>query len=95
MDEKVKDFLFFRRMLTPLIIQIIFWVGAVVAFVGGIVAMFTTGFLYGLLTAILGPILVRIWTELIIVLFKINDSLSDIRAVKLKESKGTETPVGE
>jgi hypothetical protein len=95
MDEKVQDFLFFRRMLTPLVIQIIFWIGAVATFIGGIVAMFTTGFLYGLLTAVLGPVLVRIWTELVIVLFKINDSLSDIRAAKLKESKETATPAGE
>ena len=85
MDEKVQDYLFFRKMLTPLIIQIVFWIGVVVTFVGGIVAMFTTGFLQGLLTAILGPVIVRIWTELIIVMFKINDSLSDIRAAKLKE----------
>ena len=96
MDEQVKDFLFFRKMLTPLIIQIIFWIGVVVTFIGGIATMFQSGgFWRGLLAAILGPIFVRIFTELIIVTFKINDSLSDIRAVKLKESKGTETPVGE
>ena len=94
MDDKVKDFLYFREMLTPLVIQIVFWIGVVSSFIGGIVMMFDS-FLQGLLAAILGPIMVRIFTELIIVTFKINDSLTDIRNVKLKESKESPVTPGE
>ena len=79
MDDKMKDFLFFRKMITPVIIQILFWIGVAFAVIGGIVAIFTTGFLYGLGMIVLGPVVVRIWTELLIVLFKVNDTLTDIR----------------
>jgi len=79
MDDKMKDFLFFRKMITPVIIQILFWAGVAFTVIGGIVAMFTTGFLYGLAMVVLGPIGVRIWCELLIVLFKVNDTLTDIR----------------
>ncbi len=79
MDDKMKDFLFFRKMITPMIIQILFWIGIVVVVIGGFVTMFTSSFLAGLGMVILGPIGVRLWTELLIVIFKINDTLTDIR----------------
>ncbi len=81
------DFLAFRKMITPTIIQIIFWLGVLVcvivafgAIVGGS-AMSGTGMggpLYGLLILVLGPVLVRVYCELLIVLFRIYDSLSAI-----------------
>ena len=91
MDERIKDFVYFRKMLTPLIIQIVFWVGAVAAFVGGIATMFNGGFWRGLLIALLGPFIVRIFSELILVTFKINGTLTDIRNEQLK--KTTENPI--
>ena len=85
MDDKMKDFLFFRKMITPMIIQILFWVGIVAVVIGGFVYMFSTSFFQGLLMIIIGPIAIRIWTELLIVLFKINDTLTDIRNNTMKE----------
>ena len=80
MDDKMKDFLFFRKMITPMIIQVIFWISVIGVIIGGFVTMFSYGgFWRGLLMVLLGPIAVRIWTELLIVLFKINDTLTDIR----------------
>ncbi|MEA2042761.1 MAG: DUF4282 domain-containing protein [Bacteroidota bacterium] len=87
MDENVKDFLYFRKMLTPVVIQILFWVGVVVTFIGGIVQMFSGQFWMGLIVAVVGPFVVRVFTELILVTFKINSSLTEIRNVKLKEQK--------
>ena len=87
MDERIKDFVFFRKMLTPLIIQIIFWIGAVATFFGGIVKIFNGDFWIGILTALLGPFIIRIFSELILVTFQINSSLTDIRRAKLNESK--------
>lgn len=76
----MKDFLTFRRMLTPIMIQLIFWVGVIVCIISGIVTLFTdAGILRGLQTLILGPIIVRIACELIILFFRINETLTDIK----------------
>jgi len=75
----MKDFLFFRKMITPVIIQILFWIGVAAVVIMGLIQMFSGGFLPGLGMIVFGPIAVRLWTELLIVVFKINDSLTDIR----------------
>ncbi len=89
-----KDFLAFRRMVTPIIIQVIFWIGVVGVILGGIVGFFSmliTGISQGEATSILGALigvplmtivgllLVRLYTELLIVIFRINDTLTDIK----------------
>lgn len=75
-------------MITPGIIKIIFILGiALTTILGlsmiirGMGAYFGGGALVfmGLLTIIVGPILVRVNCELIMVLFKIHESLEDIR----------------
>ena len=63
-----------------------FWIGVAAVVIMGFVTMFSGGFLQGLLMIIIGPIGVRLWTELLIVVFKINDSLADIRNNTKKES---------
>lgn len=79
------DFLSFRKMLTPVIIQIIFWIGAILCVVGGIVGIVVSAVnnnammvLYSILSMILGPLLVRIYCELLIVIFRINDTLTEM-----------------
>ena len=81
------DFLAFRRMVTPAIIQIIFWIGVAICIIAGLVAIVGgsalpgaggSGALYGLVVLVVGPILVRVYCELLIVLFRIYDSLSAI-----------------
>ncbi|MFO8055684.1 MAG: DUF4282 domain-containing protein [bacterium] len=77
------DFLTFRRFMTPVIIQVLFWVGVVGCIVGGVIYMVTEpGALSvagGIGLIILGPIGVRIYCELMIIIFRINDNLVDIR----------------
>jgi len=78
------DFLAFRRMITPLIIQIIFWIGAVIVFVGGIAAVATADggagqIVWGIILMILGPLWVRIWCEVIILFFRMNETLAEIK----------------
>lgn len=84
----MNDFLCFKRMITPVIIQILFWIGVVVcvilgltAIVGGANASRGGGamILGGLFWILLGPIVVRIYCELLIVIFTINDTLTDVR----------------
>jgi hypothetical protein len=73
-------------MLTPKIITAVYWLLLVMAVVGGLGSMFggftglTFGsFFMGLLYIIGGAIAARIWCELMIVLFKMNEALQDIR----------------
>ena len=77
------DYLKFDRMITPIIIQIIFWVLVVIIALIGLWSMFGgssgTERLTGLAIFIIGPILVRIYCEIMIVMFQINDKLHDIR----------------
>lgn len=94
----MKDFLAFRTMLTPILIQIIFWVGAVICvllglmfIVSGATAQYGGGpnVFKGLLILILGPLAVRIYCEILIVFFRINETLTEIKHV-LEERRGGE-----
>ncbi len=76
------DFLKFKKMITPIIIQVLFWVGVVISVVVGL-GMMVAGergdAASGLLVIFLGPVGVRIYCELLIVVFSINDTLTDIK----------------
>ena len=75
------DFLRFETMITPVVIEIIFWIGAVLTILAGIVTMTHGGWsvLGGFLILILGPIVVRIYCEILIIFFRINDHLRAIQ----------------
>jgi len=77
------DFLKFETMITPLVIQAIFWIAVVALVIVGIVQIAASdggaGITTGLATIILGPILARIYCEIIIVFFRINDHLRAIQ----------------
>jgi hypothetical protein len=77
------EYLTFNKMITPVVIQIIFWVGAVVIVLFGLFGLFSggfMGFIGGLLTIILGPIVLRVYCEIIIVFFRVLDALHEITA---------------
>jgi hypothetical protein len=86
----MKDFLTFRSMLTPILIQAMFWVGTVIAVVVGL-GYLTKGaqaqygggplVLWGLLILLFGPLLVRLYCEILIIFFRIHDSLTEIKHV--------------
>jgi len=75
----MKEVLFFNSMLTPKLITVIYWFLLVMVLFGGLATMFAGdgigGFLGGLLMIAFGALAVRIWCELMIVIFKINDNL--------------------
>ncbi len=105
MNKTWKDYLTFRRMITPIIIQIVFWGGVAAVLIGGAVAFFR-GLIAGVnnadvsaifmaligvpLLTVVGLIAVRVYTELLIVFFRINDNLQDLRDALVK-GKGSET----
>ena len=86
-----RNLLFFDAMLTPKFITVIYWIGLIGVVVAGLGSIFMMGFRYvtfgglirGLLITVLGAIAVRIYCELMIVLFKINENVQ-----KIANSKG-------
>jgi hypothetical protein len=82
-----KDWLSFDKMIAPIIIKILFWVGSVAVIIYGLVMIIGAfgkhgsawSFLSGLLVIVLGPIMVRVWCEILIVIFNIHDSLVEIK----------------
>jgi hypothetical protein len=88
--EKVKEFLSFNSMITPSIIKALFRIGVgicllagVIGIINGVRANYGGGMqvIYALLIIVFGPIIVRIYCELLIVIFKINDTLTDIKTL--------------
>lgn len=80
----MKDFLLFKRMLIPYIIQLIFWLALLACLILGVVDIYRGYILQGIGIIVVGPILVRIACEYIIVLFRINDTLTEIKHLKEK-----------
>lgn len=76
---EIRDVLFFNKMLTPQIITFVYWLLLVGCVIGGFGVMFTTSFFGGLLGIVGGLLFARIWCELLIVLFKMNEALQAIR----------------
>jgi uncharacterized membrane protein len=85
----VSDFWAFRTMVTPVIIQIIFWIGVFACLVGGAFLIISglTGhhgeqgqYLWsGIGLFVLGPLAVRVYCEILIVFFRINETLTEIK----------------
>jgi hypothetical protein len=74
MDIQIRDVFFFDTMIAPKIITGVYWLLLAVTVVGGIFTMFTS-FLAGLLGMIVAVVFVRIWCELMILLFKVNENI--------------------
>jgi len=78
-----QNWLTFDKLITPSIIKIIFWVLAALIVLSGLVRLLAFGDGFGgvirsLLWIVLGPIFVRVYCEIILVLFRINDRLGQI-----------------
>ncbi len=93
MSPETKDFLMFRRMITPALIQVIFWFFVVLVILIGIIGIVSSiisigevgaargigGVLGGILWIIIMPIIVRVYAELMILFFRMNETLTDIK----------------
>ena len=116
----LSDYLSFRKMITPVVIQVLFWLGAALCVITGLVTMVSAmaggstttqpnpfggtiqvhnagtgflGFISGLAILVIGPIMVRIYCELLIVIFKIHSELVGLRSGTPPASAGTGFPV--
>ena len=84
----VKEFLNFDKMITPSIIKFVFWIGSgltvlwgLILMIIGITSSYGGGFqvFLGLLTILIGPFVIRIYCELLILFFKIHETLQVIK----------------
>jgi hypothetical protein len=84
----MSDFWEFRQMITPVVIQVLYFLGVIALAIAGL-AMIVIGAKHdrgrelgtGLALLVLGPLVLRIYAEVLIVAFKINESLTDLRAL--------------
>lgn len=93
------DFLSFRKMITPAVIHIAFWFGVVACVIAALGVLTNSNTLAAssplppavsaVLILILGPLIVRIYCELLMVLFRIYESL---RAIELGKAQGRSVP---
>ena len=84
----MQEFLSFDKMITPTLIKIIFYIGCALSVIAGIIMIISGVNSYygggaqvfmGIVLLILGPFLTRIYCELLIVQFKMQEHLAHIR----------------
>ena len=81
MKDLAKDLLSIKKLITPKVITLVYWLMLVIVIFNGYY-MSKMGYkdYYALLIIVGGMVLTRIGCELIIVLFKMNEALQDIRS---------------
>ena len=83
----MEDFISFRKMITPTIIKVLFWIGVAGSVISGLIQIassfgrYGNGFLFlsGLLVIIVGPVLTRIYCELLMLFFCMYDTMVEIK----------------
>lgn len=82
----MNDILNFDKMLTPKIITVVYWIMLLGVAIGGLGSIFAgpggfsiSSLFMGVVYAVGGAVAVRIWCELLIVAFKMNEALQEIR----------------
>ena len=73
----MKQFINYETMITPGIVKVLSWIGMVVALIVGLLGI-TVDPLTGIGTAILGPVAVRIYAEILLIIFEIHKTLTEI-----------------
>lgn len=101
------DTLFFRKMITPLFIQLLFWGGLLISIFGGaagiVLGLFGSNHVdltyvsVGMFLLLPGPILIRVGCELLLVIFFIYDTLMEIKrntTPMVKPAEDSANPAG-
>ena len=76
----MRDFFEFRTMISPTVIQVVFVLGLIAIVIGAIGAIANDEALFGILLLVFGALYWRVVCEFIIVVFRMNSSLTVIRA---------------
>lgn len=104
----MQKYINFDTMITPTIIKILFWVGVGLSVLFGLISIFSgfaqmfspygsgfagfISFIIGLVIIVVGSLVARIYCELLIVVFKMHESLNSIdeKLDKLHKTNDTE-----
>lgn len=96
----MRNIFYFDNMLTPKIITLVYWCMLLAALFSGLGVMFggyggfsVKSLFLGALYMLGGAIAARIWCELLIVLFKMNEALQDLRRHSDKASENGREPI--
>jgi hypothetical protein len=88
-NSLLTEFVTFDKMITPLLIKIIFWLGvgvtaimAILLIISGASSPYGGGaqVIIGLILLVLGPLFVRVYCELLIIMFKIHEAINSINS---------------
>lgn len=71
----MRDLFFFDRLIVPQVITVLYWLALAWVVISGLAAIFHGHFLRGLFAIIFGAIASRVWSEVLVVLFKINEGI--------------------
>ena len=85
MKQRVLEFIRFRRMISPVLLQILFW-PAIAASIYYSSWLILQGNLIGWVPLIVGTLFVRVFFEVFILLFRIYEKLTHIHTVLSKET---------
>ena len=85
----MQDLLGFEKMVTPIIIRILYFLGLLGVLVMTVVSLFQGRILAAIGILVFGAIMVRVYSELLILLFRIHDNLVSInQQMKDRNSSG-------
>ena len=81
-DDFWDDFWAFRRMISPVIIQVLFYIGVAACVIRG-AALISQGepepVSWGVAFILVGPVVLRLYCEFVILFFRINETLTEIK----------------
>jgi len=83
------DILTFRKMLTPSLLQLLFWLGMLMFIVNGILTIIHQQPLLALGWLIAAPLALRVIVELMMCFFAINNQLNSLRHLLGEQIKPT------
>jgi Domain of unknown function (DUF4282)/Protein of unknown function (DUF2510) len=73
------DFLTFRKLITTQVIQVFFWIGSIALVIAAIAAIANDQAVEGVLLLVFGGLYFRILCEVLIVVFRMHDTLAGIK----------------
>lgn len=96
----MNEYMSFDKMITPVIIKVIFWVAVVLCVFGGLLSMMSENVVGGIALMIFGPLAARVYAELLLVLFQVHSRMNDIHQLlaerlgsgSTKTALSTDTP---
>lgn len=86
-EISMKALLSFDTLIIPKIVTIFYYLALLVVLLGGLSAIFTHSILAGLGIILFGALGVRVYFELLIVFFKIHETLGEIRDTLQEKQK--------